>query len=148
MLHYSNLQPSQVEKIFYEYVEKSSNIFKLREFPCSAVEVQTTLISDSTSSSYSGEDLRSSSFPDESKLSSSITGVSLLPTTVHSVWKKRPSIPTFRGFVVAVVFEKLMCNNDMACMAEVDVHHRGLVARCAPCQVNYDGIIQVNREKS
>ena len=52
-------------------------------------------------------------------------------------------IPSFRGFVLGTVYQLLPCRGDPNCINLVDRHYRNQVARCAPCQVNYDAIVKV-----
>ena len=58
--------------------------------------------------------------------------------------------PSFRGYVVAIAFEKLLqCSfttESKQCISQQEDHHRGYMSNCAPCDIRYDGIIQVSRK--
>ena len=128
MLFFSRISPSDVEDVFYQYARNKSFVpFKLREFPCPDVDFRNS------TDSYDDKM--------ETLNTEEIAGSSSNPNKTENPLLK----PTFRGFALAVAFEMIDCNNDMNCIADVDVHHKALVVRCAPCQVTYDGIIKVNR---
>ena len=60
--------------------------------------------------------------------------------------------PTFRGFILGVIFERInLCNSQSnkkmkLCLTERDHHIMRFVTNCAPCDINYDGIIKVESE--
>ena len=72
---------------------------------------------------------------------------------VQSDSDEMSSVPTFRGFVLGILFDVLaQCNVNSVqeintCLTTRDVHHRLFVANCAPCDIQYDGILKVIQEK-
>ena len=57
--------------------------------------------------------------------------------------------PTFRGFILGVIFERIyLCNAESheemeLCLTKRDHHVMPFVTNCAPSDIKYDGIIKV-----
>ena len=57
--------------------------------------------------------------------------------------------PTFRGFVLGIIFERVFkCNftteKDVKdCISQENPHHRTYMSNCAHCDIRYDGVIKV-----
>ena len=56
--------------------------------------------------------------------------------------KKGKKVPSFRGFVLALLYFTLQCWGDPSCV-HLDRHMKSQVMRCAPCNSNFDTIMKV-----
>ena len=71
---------------------------------------------------------------DDIKCSSTQSGLDIGPTE---------GVPTFRGFILALIDLKLSCKGDLTCLKDLDVHIRSQFDRCLPCRLQYQVILKV-----